>query len=57
VNLAARIEKLTGELGRVVLASDSFAEHFRDEFAPVGKFALRGFETVRTVYGLNDETL
>jgi adenylate cyclase len=55
VNLAARIEKLTGELGRTVLASDAFADHFEDEFVPVGKFALRGFGTARTVFGLKDE--
>jgi adenylate cyclase len=55
VNLAARIEKLTGELGRTVLASDAFAGHFQDKFVPVGKFALRGFETARMVFGLNDE--
>ena len=55
VNLAARIEKLTGELGRTVLASDAFAENFADEFVPVGEFALRGFGTARVVFGLKDE--
>ena len=55
VNLAARIEKLTGELGRTVLASDDFAGHLPSEFTPVGKFALRGFGTDRTVFGLKDE--
>jgi adenylate cyclase len=52
VNLAARIENLTGELERTVLASDEFARHFPAEFAPVGEFALRGFGTARTVFGL-----
>jgi adenylate cyclase len=55
VNLAARIEKLTGELGATILASDAFAQHFPADFAPVGQFALRGFETPRTIFGLKDE--
>ena len=55
VNLAARIEKLTGELGRTVLASGAFADHCEDEFAPVGTFVLRGFGTARTIFGLKDE--
>ena len=55
VNLAARIEKLAGELGRTILASDEFARHFPSEFAPVGEFALRGFGTARMVFGLKDE--
>jgi adenylate cyclase len=55
VNLAARIEKLTGELGRTVLASGAFANHCEDEFAPVGTFVLRGFGTARTIFGLKDE--
>jgi adenylate cyclase len=57
VNLAARIEKLTGELGRTVLASGAFADHCEDEFAPVGTFVLRGFGTARTIFGLKDEAL
>ena len=55
VNLAARIEKLTGELGRTVLASGAFADHCEGEFAPVGTFVLRGFGTARTIFGLKDE--
>ena len=55
VNLAARIETLTGELQRTILASDAFAYHFPSDFAPVGEFTLRGFGAVRTVFGLRDE--
>lgn len=55
VNLAARIEKLTGELGRTILASDEFARHFPSKFEPVGDFALRGFGIPRPVFGLKDE--
>jgi adenylate cyclase len=55
VNLAARIEKLTGELGVTILASDAFAHHFPADFALVGKFNLRGFEMSRAIFGLKDE--
>ena len=55
VNLAARIESLTGKLQRTVLASDEFARHFPSDFMPVGDFALAGFATARKVFGLRDE--
>lgn len=55
VNLAARIEKLTGELHRTILASGEFAQYFPSEFAPIGEFALRGFTTSRAVFALKDE--
>jgi adenylate cyclase len=55
VNLAARIEKLTGELGHTILVSDQFAKHFQSEFVPVGEFSLRGFNTPQSVFGLKDE--
>jgi len=55
VNLAARIEKLTGALGRVILASDSFARHCRPGMVAVGEFTLAGFSTAQTVFGLGDE--
>lgn len=55
VNLASRIEKLTGELGRTILVSNQFAKRFPSEFVPVGEFALRGFETSQAVFGLKDE--
>jgi adenylate cyclase len=56
VNLAARIEKLTGRLGRTILASDEFARRCPSEFVPVGEFDLPGFESARRVFGLPDET-
>jgi adenylate cyclase len=55
VNLAARIEKLTGKLQRTVLASDEFARQCPSEFVPVGEFDLAGFATARAVFGLHDE--
>ena len=55
VNLAARIEKLTSELGRTILASDEFARHCSSQFVPVGEFELRGFDVARAVFGLAEE--
>jgi class 3 adenylate cyclase len=55
VNLAARIEKLTSELGRTILASDEFARHCSSHLVPVGEFELRGFGVARAVFGLAEE--
>ncbi|MGA2895327.1 MAG: adenylate/guanylate cyclase domain-containing protein [Xanthobacteraceae bacterium] len=54
VNLAARLEKLAGTLGRTVLASQEFAGHCR-EFVPIGNFAVAGFAEQQMVFGLSDE--
>jgi adenylate cyclase len=55
VNLAARIERLTGGLGRTVLASRDFAHHCGARLAPVGEFLLPGFPSEQLVFGLIDE--
>jgi adenylate cyclase len=55
VNFAARIEKLAGELGRGILASDEFAQHCPDEFTALGEFVLPGFSAAQRVFGLEDE--
>jgi adenylate cyclase len=55
MNLAARIEGLTGRLHRAILASDEFARQCPSEFMPVGEFDLKGFATARNVFGLTDE--
>jgi adenylate cyclase len=55
VNLAARIEKLTGDLNRTILASEEFERHCSSRFVPVGEFELRGFGRSRRVFGLADE--
>jgi adenylate cyclase len=55
VNLAARIEKLNGEMQRTILASEEFARHVPSKLVPVGEFVLRGFGTARTVFGSEDE--
>jgi adenylate cyclase len=56
VNFAARMEKLAGELGRGILASDEFARHCPAEFAAIGEFTLAGFSEPQLVFGLEDET-
>ena len=55
VNLAARLEKLAGGLGRTVVVSDAFARHCAAELTPLGEFALPGFESAQAVFGLSDE--
>jgi len=55
VNLAARLEKLAGQLGRTVVASREFATHCGDAFAPIGRFAVAGFADEQTAFGLHDE--
>ncbi len=57
VNLAARIEKLTGQLGRIILASGEFARHCPHEFTAIGEFSLPGFSEAQQVFGLEDEAL
>jgi adenylate cyclase len=56
VNLAARLEKLAGQLGRTILASEDFVDHCGDDdLQPIGRFAVAGFATEQMVYGLADE--
>jgi adenylate cyclase len=55
VNLAARIEKLTGQLGRVILASEDFARHCPHHFDAIGQFNLAGFGAPQAVFGVDDE--
>ena len=54
VNLAARIEKLTGQLGRAILASGEFARYCPHEFFAIGQFALAGISTPQLVFGLDE---
>jgi len=54
VNLAARIEKLAGELGRTLLASAEFAQRC-PSLVPVGRFAIRGLDAPQHVFGLAEE--
>ena len=55
VNLAARMEKLAGRFGRVILASSAFARHCGSEFAVLGEFTLAGFSTPQQIFGLLEE--
>jgi len=55
VNLAARLEKLAGKLGRVIVATQEFARHCGANFKPLGKFSLAGFGSEQTVFGACDE--
>ena len=56
VNCAARIEKLTSQLGRAILASGEFARHCAGGFTPLGEFRLAGFSAPQLVFGLEDST-
>jgi len=55
VNLAARIEKLAGELGRTLLASTEFAARCPGALEPVGRFTVRGIDAPQRVFGLAEE--
>jgi adenylate cyclase len=54
VNLAARLEKLSSQLGRSILASADFAHHCPNELEPLGEFALAGFGKPQTAFGLKE---
>jgi adenylate cyclase len=56
VNLAARLEKLAGRLGRTILASADFAAHCGPGLTPVGEFTLAGFADTQPVFGRADES-
>src|SRR5215467_2910834 len=52
VNCAARIEKLTSQLGRAILASGEFARYCPGDFPALGAFSLAGFSAPQLIYGL-----
>ena len=56
VNLAARLEKIAGRLGRTVVASEGFAGICRGGWSDLGEFPIAGFSKAERVYGLTDET-
>jgi adenylate cyclase len=56
VNLAARLEKIAGRLGRTVVASADFAGICSGGWAELGEFPIAGFSASQRVYGLSDET-
>ena len=55
VNLAARIEKIAGKLGRTIVASADFAGQCERDWEHVGEFNVSGFSAAQTVFGLRDE--
>lgn len=55
VNLAARLEKITGRLGRTVVASEGFAKVCHHDWHELGEFPIAGFSKAQRVYGLADE--
>jgi adenylate cyclase len=55
VNLAARLEKLTGRLRRTIVASEGFAGICRGGWSDLGEFPVAGFSKAARVYGLADE--
>jgi adenylate cyclase len=57
VNCAARIEKLTSQLRRAILASGEFVRHCPGEFISLGEFSLAGFSAPQLVFGLADEAV
>ena len=56
VNLAARLEKIAGRLGRTIVASAGFAGVCPGGWADLGEFPIAGFAKAERVYGLQDET-
>jgi adenylate cyclase len=55
VNLAARLEKIAGRLGRTVVASSTFAGAGAGEWTDLGEFPIAGLSSAQRVYGLRDE--
>lgn len=56
VNLAARLEKIAGRLGRTVVVSEGFANACREGWRELGEFPIAGFSKAQRVYGLAEET-
>src|SRR5215470_17599313 len=55
VNLAARLEKIAGKLGRTVVASSAFAGVAATGWTDLGEFPIAGFSKAQRVFGLHDE--
>jgi adenylate cyclase len=56
VNLAARLEKIAGKLGRTVVVSEGFAKVCEHDWRNLGDFPIAGFSKAQRVYGLAEET-
>jgi len=55
VNLAARLEKIAGQLKRTVVASATFAGVMASGWTDLGEFPVAGFSRPQRVFGLRDE--
>jgi adenylate cyclase len=55
VNLAARLEKIAGRMGRTVVASEGFVRACGADWHELGEFPIAGFSKAQRVYGLSDE--
>jgi adenylate cyclase len=52
VNLAARLEKLAGQLGQAIVASADFAGNLPGRFTQLGECTVVGFSAPQAVFGL-----
>jgi adenylate cyclase len=55
VNLAARLEKVAGQLGRTIVGSAEFAAHVPGEFTQLGDCTVAGFSAPQAVFGLTNK--
>ena len=55
INLAARLERVSAELGRSVLVSADFAKHCQGRLSSLGDFALKGIAQKTVAYDLPDD--
>ena len=55
VNLAARLEKIAGRLGRTIVASGAFVGTCAADWQDLGEFPIAGFAESQHVYGRQDE--
>jgi adenylate cyclase len=55
INLAARLERMSSQLGRAILASEDFARHVSLDWVDLGEFSVRGFTRPERVFGLPEE--
>ena len=52
INLVGRLERLTGPLGRTIVASEAFARLSGAAFGPLGSYSLPGLDNREAVFGL-----
>jgi adenylate cyclase len=52
INLAARLEKLAGQLGRSIIFSADFSTYVDAEFDDLGDFEVAGFAVRQKAFGL-----